>query len=58
MWFGVAWGGLGCCGVVWGVLGWFGVFPRTLDSRPSGRVFEPHPCHCAVVLEQDTFILA
>ena len=29
-----------------------------LDSRPSGRVFEPHPRHCAVVLEQDTFILA
>ena len=31
---------------------------RVLDSRPKGRRFEPHRCHCAVVLEQDTFILA
>ena len=29
-----------------------------LDSRPRGRRFEPHRCHCVVVLEQDTFILA
>ena len=25
-----------------------------LDSRPKGRGFEPHRCHCVVVLEQDT----
>ena len=25
---------------------------RVLDSRPRGRVFEPHRCHCVVVLEQ------
>ena len=31
---------------------------RVLDSRPKGRGFEPHRCHCVVVLEQDTFILA
>ena len=31
---------------------------RELDSRPRGRGFEPHRRHCAVVLEQDTFILA
>ena len=31
---------------------------RVLDSRPSGRGFEPHRRHCVVVLEQDTFILA
>ena len=31
---------------------------RVLDSRPRGRVFEPHGRHCIVVLEQDTFILA
>ena len=31
---------------------------RALDSRPKGRGFEPHRRHCAVVLEQDTFILA
>ena len=31
---------------------------RVLDSRPKGRGFEPHQCHCVVVLEQDTFILA
>ena len=31
---------------------------RVLDSRPKGRVFEPHRRHCVVVLEQDTFILA
>ena len=29
-----------------------------LDSRPRGGGFEPHRCHCVVVLEQDTFILA
>ena len=29
-----------------------------LDSRPIGRGFEPQRRHCAVVLEQDTFILA
>ena len=29
-----------------------------LDSRPKGNGFEPHWCHCVVVLEQDTFILA
>ena len=29
-----------------------------LDSRPRGHEFEPHWCHCVVVLEQDTFILA
>ena len=31
---------------------------RVLDSRPRGRRFEPHQRHCAVILEQDTFILA
>ena len=31
---------------------------RVLDSRPKGSGFEPHRRHCAVVLEQDTFILA
>ena len=31
---------------------------RVLDSRQKGRGFEPHRCHCVVVLEQDTFILA
>ena len=31
---------------------------RVLDSRPKGRGFKPHLRHCAVVLEQDTFILA
>ena len=31
---------------------------RVLDPRPSGRGFEPHRRHCAVVLELDTFILA
>ena len=31
---------------------------RVLDSRPRGSVFEPQQCHCLVVLEQDTFILA
>ena len=35
----------------WGLRG------RVLDSRPRGRGFEPHRCHCVVVLEQDTFIL-
>ena len=29
-----------------------------LDLRPKGRKFEPHPRHCIVFLEQDTFILA
>ena len=31
---------------------------RVLDSRLRGRGFEPHCRHCAVVLEQDAFILA
>ena len=31
---------------------------RVLDSRPRGRMFEPHRRNCLVVLEQDTFILA
>ena len=31
---------------------------RVLDSRRTGRGFEPHWRHCIVVLEQDTFILA
>ena len=31
---------------------------RVLDSRPNGSGFEPHRCHCIVVIEQDTFILA
>ena len=31
---------------------------RVLDSRLKGQGFEPHLCHCVVVLEQDTFILA
>ena len=31
---------------------------RVLDSRPKGYGFEPHRRHCAVVLEQDIFILA
>ena len=29
-----------------------------LDSRPRGHGFEPPGCHCVVVLEQDTLILA
>ena len=28
---------------------------RVLDSRLRGSGFEPHPSHCVVVLEQDTF---
>ena len=28
-----------------------------LDSRLRGRRFEPHPCHCVVVLEQDALSL-
>ena len=28
---------------------------RVLDSRPKGRGFEPHRCHCVVVLEQDIY---
>ena len=31
---------------------------RALDSRQRGCGFEPHPGHCVVVLEKDTFILA
>ena len=31
---------------------------RVLDLRPRGCGFEPHPRHCVVVLEQDTFIPA
>ena len=31
---------------------------RVLDSRPKGQGYESHWCHCVVVLEQDTFILA
>ena len=31
---------------------------RVLDWRPRGCGLEPHQCHCVVVLEQDTFILA
>ena len=31
---------------------------RLLDSRPKGRGFKPHRCHCVVVLEKDTFVLA
>ena len=31
---------------------------RVLNSRPKGRGFEPHGRHCAVVFEQDPFILA
>ena len=31
---------------------------RVLDSRPRGRGLKPHQCHCVVVLEQNTFILA
>ena len=31
---------------------------RVLDWRPKGHEFEPHRCHCVVVLERDTFILA
>ena len=31
---------------------------RVLDLRLRGRGFEPHQCHCIVVLEQHTFILA
>ena len=31
---------------------------RVVDFRPSGRWFEPHQCHCVVVLEQGTFVLA
>ena len=38
--------------IYWGLSG------RVLDSRPRGRVFEPHRRHFVVVLEQDTFILA
>ena len=28
---------------------------RVLDSRPRGRGFQPHHCHCVVVLEQDIY---
>ena len=31
---------------------------RVLDPRPRGSGVVPHQCHCVVVLEQDTFILA
>ena len=31
---------------------------RVLDSRPRGRGFKPHRCHCIDVLGQDTIILA
>ena len=31
---------------------------RVHDSRQKDREFEPQWCHCVVVLEQDTFILA
>ena len=31
---------------------------RVLGSRTRGGGLEPRPCHCIVVLEQDTFILA
>ena len=31
---------------------------RVLDTRLRGHGFKPHRCHCLVVLEQDTFILA
>ena len=31
---------------------------RVLDSRPRDPRFESHQRHCALVLEQDTFILA
>ena len=31
---------------------------RVLDSKRRGRGFEPHRCHCVVVLEQDKFIVA
>ena len=31
---------------------------RVLDSRQRGSRFKPHRCHCVVLLEQDTFILA
>ena len=31
---------------------------RMLDSRLKGRRFEPQWCHCVVVLEENTFILA
>ena len=31
---------------------------RVLDLRQRSRGFEPDRCHCVVVLEQDTFILA
>ena len=41
--------------LMWGVQWLSG---RVLDSRPKGSWFEPHWCHCIVVLEQDTFILA
>ena len=39
-------------------MGTQGLSGRVLDSRPRCREFEPHWCHCFVVLEQDTFILA
>ena len=35
-----------------------GKYHEMLDSRPEGHGFEPHRCHCVVVLEQGTFILA
>ena len=35
-----------------------GLSGRVLDIRSKGRGFEPTWCHCVVVLEQDTFILA
>ena len=29
---------------------------RVLDWRPRGCGFQPHLCHCVVVLEQDPFL--
>ena len=29
-----------------------------VECLTRDRGFKPHPCHCVVVLEQDTFILA
>ena len=37
---------------------WLSAESRMLESRQRDRGFEPHQCHCIVVLEQDTFILA
>ena len=46
------------CNITFLIMGAQWLSGRVLDLRPKGRGFKPHRRHCAVVLEQDTFILA